>query len=155
MRTRHTRFFRNRPAVTASAYSAGNVVGGIQSFGPLDQCFGRGLLKQVAISDRANQKAAMTLLFFQDNPAGGSYADKAAPTFADADDLLFLGKVEVATGDYTTVGAKAVATKECLLGIRSNDDLTRKVYVVAITSGTPTYVAVTDVQFILCVQMDQ
>lgn len=155
MRTRHTRIFRNRPGVTAGAYSAGNVVGGIQAIGPLDTTISRGIVRHVAISDRANQKAALTLLFFQDNPAAGTYADHGAPTFAAADDLLYIGKVEIASTDYTTVSTAAFATKECNLSIRGNDDVNRKVYVVAITSGTPTYVAVTDLQFIFGIQMDQ
>ncbi len=160
MRFGHTRLVRTTPAVTAGAYSAGNVVGGIQTIGPLGSAFGRGIIKDIAVVDKANQKAAMTVLFFSDNPTASTFTDKAAPVIAAADEGKFLGKVEIATTDWTTIGAKAVATKECstviasLIAAALQTDGQRTIYSVVVTSGTPTYASTSDLTFIYGLLLD-
>jgi hypothetical protein len=142
----NTRFVQVTPPVSLAAYTSGDVVGGIMTVGPLGSAFGRGVLKHVSITDAANQKPALTLLFFRATPAGGTYDDAAAPAW-DADDFAkFVGKVEITADEWTTCGGDAFATKECSIALRGDDD-DRTVYCVAVTTSTPDFAAADDLRF--------
>lgn len=102
---------------------------------------GTSRLTGVTVQDYDNAKAAMTLLFFSDKLTTDAVDDTAWTMHAN-DMAHCLGKVEIATTDYTTVGGKAVATKNLPqpLVLLST---TMIVYVVAIVTGTPTYASAT------------
>lgn len=71
-----------------------------------------GVIQSVAVTDKANQKPALTLLFFRGAPAGGTYTKNGQLALSAADRALFIGKMEVASGNWQTLatGIEAVAT---------------------------------------------
>lgn len=140
----------SKPTITAGAYTAGYSIGGVQSFPAFRVNGGNAVLESVTITDKANQKAAMTLVFFNANPTGANWVDDAAPT-ALPDVAKVIGQVQIAATDYATVGSDtlAIATK---LGIglelqaaSGNSTL----YMVAVAVGTPTYASTGDLIFTL------
>lgn len=151
------------PVIDTAIYTAGDNVGGrmlIDGFGT----FGAGLLKDVTITDFDNQKAALTLLFFDSLPAATFTNNAAFPALAAADLAKVIGKVEIAATDYTTFNGRAVATVATsisLWGVQSTpapDGGTgsdkRSLYYAIQTSGTPTYTTAGSLGVQLGVLMD-
>lgn len=150
----NTRFIRKTPTVTAGAYSAGDMVGGGIDFGEIGTVTRRGLLKSLSIVDRSNQKAVLTILFFEGELAG-SYADNGVPSIAAADQAKFVGKVEIAASDYTTIGSVAFCTKEVAIPIGSSPSSgNRRLSAIVLCTATPTYATTTALDLILGVLGD-
>lgn len=139
----NTRIIRVNAAVDTAAHTAGDVVANL-ALGVIAAPNRQGVLKDVSITDDANVKAALTLLFF-DGAVTGTYTLNGAPVISEADAANFLGKVEVAASDYTTIGAKAVATVECAIVLRSS--AAKELTCIAVCSGTPDYTAADDLRF--------
>lgn len=139
-----TTVIKDATAVTAAAYSAGNAVGGKRTLTNAVRTPGTGILQSVTILDRANQKAAMTVFIFDQNPAAATITDRAAFVFS-TDDLNVIAQVNFSAGDYTTTNSKAVA---CISGLniplKAASGTT--LYAAVVTSGTPTFANTTDVQ---------
>lgn len=139
-----TTVIKDATAVTAAAYSAGNAVGGKRTLSNAVRTPGTGILQSVTILDRANQKAAMTVFIFDQNPTAATITDHAAFVFS-TDDLNVIAQVNFSAGDYTTTNSKAVA---CISGLNiplkaaSGTSL----YAAVVTSGTPTFANTTDFQ---------
>lgn len=149
MKFGNTREFPVVPVVDTNAYSANDNVGGLLTLKGFGTTFGRGVLKNVTVSDLDNQKAALTIVFFSKLPAATFTNNAAFPNLSAADLALVLGKVEIAATDYTTLNARAVATKECSTCLNSAPESVtstnvdrREVYAAIMTSGTPTYTTV-------------
>lgn len=123
--------------VQTSAMTTLRPVGGRLTLPDLVPRDGASELMNVTVQDADNQKAAMTILFFSADFATAP-ADNAAFTLAVADLARCLGKVEIATTDYTTVGGKAVATKNLTQPLVLNAP-SGSVFAVALIVGTPTY----------------
>ncbi len=124
--------------VSTSAYSANMVVGGKNAFNLLRTVNGSGKLQSVALIDNSNVKAAMTLLFFSQNPIG-VYLDHASFTWSAADTDTLIRKVNIATADYETINGKAVADISSIAKDIYGTNGDTNIYVVMITTGTPTY----------------
>lgn len=139
------------PTIDTGIHTAADVVVGPTVVSLAGSATGGGVLKQVALADADNEKAALTLLFFKALPTG-TWTPNAAPVPSDADRLNFLGKVEIAAADYVTAGSDAFACVEASLQIRGND--IRNAYFVALCSGTPTYTAADDLDFTFGILMD-
>lgn len=132
------------PTVTAGAYTASDVLGGLMTF-TIPWKPARGFIDAFRIVDDANQKAAMTLWFF--DSAVTEIDDNApfAPVVADLQHVC--GKIDVAAADYTTLNGNAIwVTPDSFkpISFRCPDGILR---LYAVPSGTPTYVATTDLQF--------
>lgn len=132
---------------SAGAYSAGDQVGGISE---IANVFGRAgcgaIIHSVTLQDLADQKANIQLLFFDKLPTLiGS--DNAAFSISDAElTAKCIGALSIATADYVDIGSQAVATKTGLhLALRPQVNAQQGVsngqslFVVMLTSGTPTY----------------
>jgi hypothetical protein len=126
------------PVITTTAYTAGDVVGGIQTI-PISST--GGVIQSLGISDNADQKAAFDILIFDALPT--SSADNAAFVW-HSDITKLVARISVATGDYLELVSKAFAQKSGLNLVVSPG--TTSVYAVVVTSSTPTY-AVGDLQF--------
>lgn len=135
------------PTVSAaSAYTAGDAVGGIQTVA-LYRADGYGsVLNSITVTDAANQKAALSIIFFRSIPGVSTITDNAAFVLAAADIGNICGIVNIAAADWTTVSGKAVVTKSGL-GIIVQADFMARAYVAVVTSGTPTYAATDDLVF--------
>lgn len=133
------------PAITTDQYTAGDCVGTIMSFDV--QEFGLAVLKNIVVTDAANQKAALTILFFRKQPAG-SFTNNSALPLSNADLALVVGKVNVAADDYETIASKAVADVDCSIVLKAKDDTSpptsKTIYLAVLTTGTPTYASATD-----------
>lgn len=150
----YTAGLKDTTAVSTSAYTAGDAVGGKRTItGALRTSNGSGILESITILDRANQKAAMELFIFDSDPTAATITDNAAFVFS-TDDLKVLAHVTIAATDYITINSKAIATIKglgiALRGANSNTSL----YAALVTTGTPTYVATTDLQLIYGILQD-
>lgn len=107
---------------------------------------GTGLLQSVVVYDDDNEKAAITFLFFNAAPASGTYTGNGALSLSSGDKAIYLGRVDVATTDYFTVGGDAVASvKNIALPVQAVGSA--NLYAIpVVTSGTPTYTSSGDLQ---------
>ena len=135
------------PTLDTNAYSAGDTVGADSDgnglwMKALDHGGGVGALHSLTLIDRENQKAALDILFFNDEPTGATITDNAAFDWGAGNaEAKCIGRLRVAAADYITYDSKAVAT---LSAIGINLEATNakgRVYVVIVAVGTPTYAA--------------
>lgn len=128
------------PTITAGAYSAGDVVGGLLTFDVSGAPEGS-LLTRALLVDDDNEKPELTLYLFNASPT--SFADNAAfaPVVADLKKLIT--KVTFATTDYVTVNSNAYALKEDLNDLIPAN--TGSIYGYLVCTATPTYTATTDI----------
>lgn len=138
------------PTVTASAYTAGNVLGGIMTFAnillgapQITPTKWSAVLESISVKFKA---AAVTgeidVAIFTASPAGGTYTDKTAPTFNIADAAKLVGIYALPTPQST------LGTMTCynLDGIGAAiDGASTSLFVVATVKGTPTPASTTDV----------
>ena len=128
------------PALSVGAYGSGDVMGAPMEIpeGVLDTK-GLAILRTVVVLDKANQKAAVDLLIFDADP-GNVGADNAALDLSATQLDMLIGRISVATGDYTTLktATNAEATKllEMLLPAKVKS---KAFWVVCVSRGTPTY----------------
>ena len=133
------------PTITAGAYGAGDVVGGVQEI-PVNSY--SGVIKQINVTDDNDVKAEITLYFFNAVPT--AILDNAAYAPAIADLKKMVGLVVVAAANYTTVNGNAWAFKAGSavdIGYALAESGVPKLYMYAVCTATPTYAAVTDLQF--------
>ena len=132
------------PTITAGAYSANDVVGGLFTLDPA-RLRGGALLNKVVIADDDNEKAAGVLWFF--NAAPTTFADNAAfaPTIADLKKVIT--KLAVASADFTTVNGNAAAVKTDINDMIAVPAAGGSLYVYFVCDATPTYAAATDLWF--------
>lgn len=107
---------------------------------------GTGVLHSVTVFDDDNEKAAITLLFFDSAPASGTYVGNGALALSTGDKAKYIGKVNIAASDYETVGGEAFA---CIrnIGLPVQAAGSANLYMIPIvSSGTPTFTAATDIQ---------
>lgn len=96
---KETRRVSVTPTVTAGAYSAGDIVGGLLQFSnAFSDSHKKGRVKSVAIADLANQTATYDLVFFKSVPAT-TYTDNAAFDPSDADLLLIDPVVQISSSN--------------------------------------------------------
>lgn len=131
------------PTITAGAYSAGDVVGGLMTI-PLESY--SGIIRQVNVDDDDNEKADITLYFFNASPTAVLDNGAFAPTIADLKKLV--GILNIATAAYTTVNGNAWAFKAAVdIEYAVAESGVPSLYAYCVATATPTYAAVTDLQF--------
>jgi hypothetical protein len=129
---------------TSPAYTAGDAVGGKRTLANAVKTAGTGILQSIAILDRANQKAAMTVFIFDADPTNATITDNAAFVFS-TDDLKVIAQINISASDYVTTNSKAYAIISGL-SIPVKAASGTSLYCAVVTTGTPTYAATTDVQ---------
>jgi hypothetical protein len=135
------------PTITAGAYTAAYVIGGPMSFALPSISDGKetreGFIYRLIITDAANIKAAMRIWLYKTTIT--TIADNSAfSVLSDADNAKCIGWIDVATTDYITAGANAVAPADVKKGIQTvGSNLTA----VAVVTATPTYTSTTDLVF--------
>ena len=130
------------PTITAGAYSANDVVGGLITL-LVPSLGGGSTLRRVVVIDDDNEKAALNIYVFTAQPS--AIADNAAfaPTVADLQKLIAV--IPVAAADYTTVNSNAYAIVPDLgIDVALNGGY---VYAYVVCTGTPAYTATTDLTF--------
>lgn len=133
---------RVTPTITAEAYSANDVVGGVITLaGAVREAGGAGVLQSVVIVDRGNVGAALSLLLFRASPAS-ALADNAPFAWGSGDGDKYLGRVEIAASDYATFAGRKVASVKNVGLVIAADATDLFAYLVC--SGTPTYASQSD-----------
>ena len=85
-----------------TAYAVGDNIGGILSIAnAVRNTAGTGFICDLQIVDINNQRPTLEIDFFTSSPTG-TYTNDATQSFATADALLYLGKINVATADFTS-----------------------------------------------------
>lgn len=131
------------PASGGGAYNGGDAIGvDTPLLSVLRSGVCTGVLQSIVVVDRDNQKAPIDFLFYGAAPTTSAVNNSAFAINA-ADVSKFLGKVSLAASDYTTIGTVAVASLVGVgLALQSNlltGLAAGTVWVVPVTSGTPTY----------------
>jgi hypothetical protein len=124
--------------VTLNAYSANDVVGGLITI-PANSASGGGVIRQVLITDAANQKEPYTLYLFDAEPTTIANDAAFAPTIADLKKIA--ATMAIAALDYVEVNSLAYAIKSPDLEFSV---LGGSLYAYLVAGDTPDYAAVTD-----------
>ena len=140
------------PTITAGAYTAGDVVGGQQTFTNALRDVGRGaVLHNVTVVDKGNVKAALDLVFFHSSAT--IPANNAIFTWNSADYTKVLGWCAVSSGDwnattnprgYRTIGGDAIATVPANFEVFGNGTQNLFMAIILPTGSAPTYTSTTD-----------
>ncbi len=144
-----TRMVDLTPAITAGAYTAGDVIGGMLTF-DVHSAGGGGTIRRVTLIDVDNEKAAGKLYLF--NSAPTSTADNAAFAPSAADMRKLIDVVSISAADYASVNSKAAAIKRDLAIDYTAAD--GRIYAYFVCDGTPTYTTAGDLTFRLTVWED-
>lgn len=122
--------------VTLAAYSIGDVVGGLITI-PAGNSTGGGIVRQVLITDAANQKEPFTLYLFDALPTTIANDAAFAPVIADLNKIA--ATMAIAALDYVEVNSLAYAIKSPDLEFSLADGANLYAYLVA--GDTPDYAA--------------
>jgi hypothetical protein len=131
------------PTVTASsAYTAGNVVGGLITLPSAFLSTNSGILHAVRLTSKSVQTAEFDVTFFSAVPAT-TFTDKTAPSIVAADVLLAQPPIKLTNnfsglGTHTVYGADAIS--------RPVNEVGASAYAVITTPGTPTFASASDLQ---------
>jgi hypothetical protein len=140
------------PAVTASsAYTAGNVVGGLLTFTNAVDAALSGILQRVTVDCKSVQTAGFKLYVFAANPSSSTFTDKTAPSIAAADvgklvDVIALAAPDSGLGTHTLYVADGLA--DALVLVASS------LFAVLVTTGTPTFGSTSDISVSLGILKD-
>lgn len=143
--------FEITPVLTnfATPYTANDQVGGINTISEAFQLYNpKSVIQSVTVIDKAKQNAALELYFFDELPTVAS-SDNAAMDVSDAEMAdKCLGFVEVPAANYKTLANNsvgvAISAMNLLLKAAQTSTTISKLYMVARTSGTPTYGSISD-----------
>lgn len=143
--------------VTAGAYSANDVVGGLIQFENIFCPSDFAKLRGVALTDRSNNSVRYDLVFFSAAPTG-AYANDAAVGPSNGDLLLMSPVVALTTSDLFSFGTKgAVALTNFELPLKlakpNSRDSGRTVWCALVTRGTPTYASTSDLALKLILEV--
>ena len=126
-------------------YASGDQIGSVMRItNAVQDSRGSSLIKSVVVIDKAKQKAALDILFFDDEPAN-SVADNAAADIADSEMAdKCLGFISIAVADYADMSASSVATKTCEHLLKSAKERSKDLWCLIVSRGTPTYGSTSD-----------
>lgn len=141
------------PTVSLTAYTAADSVGGLMTFAITDQGFD-GLLRSVLLTDNAAQSEQYVLYIYESLPSTIANDAEYLPTLADLKKLVT--SVVVATGDWTEINSKDWALlgghEDAAMEIPIHSD-NGSIYLYAVATDTPDYVAATDLTITLTVEV--
>lgn len=129
-------------AITAGAYAAGDVVGGLITV----DIGASGIIRQLKLVDDDNIGAALDLYIFNAEPT--AIADNAvfATAFTLADHKKWIARLSITTADWNTINSNKTAFATYLANRNLAIDYYSGngkfyVYIVTPTGSTPTYVS--------------
>jgi hypothetical protein len=143
------------PTVTsASAYTAGNLVGGLMTF---TNCFASGLtsgvLQSVVIKSKSVQTTTFKLYIFSQQPTNTVWTDKTAPNI-NALDLPFLIDIFLFAAPDSGLGTMTIYTQDGLGKSIANTANGQNLWGLLVTTGTPTFSSTSDVSVTLGILQD-
>lgn len=134
------------PTVDTAANATGDAIGDKQTLTSAARVSGGHVtLDTLVMIDKANQKAACDILFFDSDPAAATITTNSAFAFSTDIDKL-IGIVHVATTDWITVDSQAVLSlKNINLVLKASGSA--NLYAAVVGTGAPQYSAVDDLIF--------
>jgi hypothetical protein len=131
------------PTVTASAYAANNVLGGIMTFAAALPATFSGILQSITAKFKGTAVTGnINVAIFKASPSNGTYTDHAAPTWNAADMANLLGIYQLTTplalGAATMTVYDLDGIGKTILGAATS------LYAVVTVGGTPTPASTTD-----------
>lgn len=137
------------PTVTAGAYSADDVVGGLLTFtNAVRATGGHGKIHTITLTDLTVTANVLNLWLYDTVPA--TIADNAAFDIPDAELPTLLGAIQIAAADYLVATDNQVATKRDVGFVFNCTGTTLYAYLECV--GTPTYVSTADLTLTLQVE---
>ena len=135
------------PTITAGAYTAGDVVGAIQTIANATRVSAEPtVLQSIVITDLAALTQAFTIWFFNANPSNGTYTDNIALDIHDTDLAMCVGFVKVTSADYASAADNSVATVRNI-GLPLMPAATSLFAIAQCTGTGPTYASTSDLTF--------
>ena len=121
---------------TTGAYTANDVVGGLQTISLADEkaVINGGILNQIIIADSADQGEDLTVVLFRDEPSSIGDKDPYAPTLADSRKRLGTYLVDSWT-DRTSHQEAAILN----INITVGTGVLNEIYMYVVAVGTPTF----------------
>lgn len=132
---------------SGSAYASGNCIGSLMTVtNAVRVNGGTGMLYNLMLRDRSNQKPACVALIFNDIPLASTTTDKQGFVLADADESKLAAVIPIGSGDWKTLPntTKAVTVLGPIGRIVATSALSRNMYLLLVSDGaTPTFTATT------------
>ena len=129
------------PVLDTNAYADGDQVSTLQTISDILPDHQAGEIQLITVLDKANQKVALDLFFF-DSSSVTLAADNAAFTVSDSDMENCVGVVNVAAADYDAVSTtNGFATISINFPIQPRNGNGGDIYMAIVSRGTPTYAA--------------
>jgi hypothetical protein len=125
-------------------------VGGLIKFNNITGPQQSGVVQSLTVQCQSSQTTGYKLYLFNDTPSSTTIADKATPTLSALDLPKLMTVITLGSAD-STIGKTINVTDS--IG-RSFTTTTQSLYGILVTTGTPTYTAVTDVSVVLTVMQD-
>ena len=138
------------PVVTAGAYSAKDVVGGLLTFANAVSVYkGSGIIRKVVVKNNAMVADLLMVNLFSQAPA--IIADNGAYDPTDAEMVTCIGVIPIVAADYVLATDNAIAMKlvECPFVLVSGGT---SLFVYVSTVATPSYAAITDFSITLTIE---
>ena len=137
--------------VTASAYTAGYVLGGIIGFPAILGALGSGMLQSIYLTSKSVQTTGIQVAIFNANPSGSTFTDHAAPSIAAADipkleGVYTLGTANSALGTVTIWNLDSIGKSLNVGGT--------ELWAVVLVTGTPTPASTSDFSLTMSVLKD-
>lgn len=140
------------PTVTASsAYTTGNLVGGLMTFSSALLTAGSGVLESISIRCKSVQTATFTFFLFDSNPTNSTWTNKSAPAINASDIPFLVGAYQLAS--YSSgLGTHTIYTLNGISQAISAGATT--LYGVLTVTGTPTFASTSDITVVLGILQD-
>lgn len=152
-----TKYVTVTPTVTAGAYVAGDSVGDLMTFTNITcSNMQKGQITSVQVTDKSDNAVEYNLVMFKSLPAG-TFTNDAAFDPADADLLLMLPVINLATTDHFSFNDNGISSLASLFSNGqgySTTSLPGIIYASLVTEGTPTYGSTSDISVILGFRCD-
>lgn len=130
------------PTVTASAYTAGNVVGGLLHFSNVFGPSFTGTLTDILVKSKSVQTTGYKLYLFSQNPSNSTWTDKTAPAINAADLPYLLGVWTLGSSDS---GLGTETTNQLDNAASAIHSMNQDLYGVLVCVSTPTYASTSDI----------
>lgn len=142
------------PTVTSgSAYSAGQVVGGLLQFANAVDDIRSGVLMAASLATKSVQTTGFKLYLFSAQPAASTFTDKTAPSVNAADAQKLIAVLNFATAD-SGLGTHTLYSLDGIGRAFVLPATTTTLYGVLVTVATPTFTSTSDVQLTLNILKD-
>lgn len=134
------------PTITAGAYHANDICGGIQTIANASRVSGKPtILQSLVLSDLAMQSAAFTIFLFSANPGTGTYTDNAECDIDDTDLGLCVGAISSSDGQWLNGKDNGIFVINNI-GLIMTPAITSLFAIVKLI-GAPTFASTSDLKF--------